>query len=187
MCPDTTLDGAGTKSIGQRVSCDLCRLLKARRIASLDFVPERRSLTIGDGCISRRCGSACVIDRFGRNICKTRGSQSLANRFEVVITVRSAGHEQGWIVREDRGHRFRNGLGKFVFADCVPYIEEKTTTRFEHAAGFLVTRDPVGEKHDAELAGNDVEFLIPERQSQRVGLSPRDAAPEAFARSSAIK
>src|SRR5207248_5045714 len=187
MSPDTTLDGAIAKSIGQRVGCGFCRVLEARRVAGLDLTSQWRSLAIRDGCISRRRGSARVIDCFDRNTCKTRGDQFLANFCDIVIAVRGAGHEQWWIVREDRGQRLGHRIGKFVFVDFGPYVEAKTTTRLEHAAGLPIALDLVREEHDAELARNDVEFLILERQGERVGLPPCDATLKSFRRSSSVK
>ena len=67
-------------------------------------------------------------------------------------------------------------VGEFVLRDAVPDVEEETPARPQHAARLPVALDLVGKEHRAELAGHDVEAPIAERQRQRVGLLPLDAA-----------
>ena len=120
-------------------------------------------------------GFAPVIDRFDRKLGKPGGGQLLADLADVVMAVRRAGHEQGWILRKERGQCLGHDVGEFVVGDPVPDVEEETTLRLQDAAGLPVAFHPVGKEHDAELAGDDIECPILERQGERIGLSPRHA------------
>src|SRR6476661_9100758 len=47
-CPDAAFDAAPTKSVRQSFSRLFSRFLQAGRIASLDFIPQRRALAVGN-------------------------------------------------------------------------------------------------------------------------------------------
>src|SRR6476620_10430155 len=78
-------------------------------------------------------------------------------------------------MRKDRGQRFRHDIGKLVFRNSVPYIEEEMTARLQRPARFLVALNLVGKEHHAELAGDNIKALILEWQRQGIGLFPRNS------------
>src|ERR1700745_1642620 len=87
-----------------------------------------------------------------------------------------AGHEARRTFRKEPRRRFRYDIAEFVFGDSIPYIEKEMAAPLKNAARLPVTLDLIGKEHRAELAGDHVKPLILERQSERVGLAPRDAA-----------
>ena len=103
-----------------------------------------------------------------------RGGQFLANFFDNMIPMRSAGHEQRRVFRKELSQRSAHDVGKLVFGNSIPYGEDETTAWLQDAAGLAVSPELVGKEHDAELASDDVEHLILERQGQSIGLSPRN-------------
>ena len=70
--------------------------------------------------------------------------------------------------RQHPGH----DIGKIVFRDFVPYVEEETAALGQDAARLPVALPFVRKEHRAELAGHGVEALIRKGQRQRVGLLP---------------
>src|SRR5262245_66067951 len=90
--------------------------------------------------------------------------------------MRDAGHESRRVLRKQRRQRLRYDVGKLVFGDFVPHVEKEMAAPLEDAARLPITLNLIGKEHRAELAGYDVKALILERQSERIGLSPRDPA-----------
>src|SRR5262249_23044678 len=90
--------------------------------------------------------------------------------------MRDAGHEARRIFRKEPRQCFRYDIGEFVFGDSIPYIEKEMAAPLEDAPRLAITLDLIGKEHRAELAGDHVKALILERQSERVGLAPGDAA-----------
>src|SRR5262249_39836606 len=175
MRSDAALDVTASKSMRQGFSRLRCRFFQARRIADLDFIPQRGSLTIGNRSRPRRGGPAFVIHAFDRNFRKSRGCEFLADRRHIVIAMRDAGHEARRIFWKDPRQRFRYDIGEFVFGDSIPHIEKEMAAPLEDAARLAITLDLIAKEQRAELAGDDIKALILKRQTERVGLAPGDA------------
>ena len=84
--------------------------------------------------------------------------------FNIVIPVWSARQKQRRIFPKECGQCFSYDIGKFVFGDLVPYVEEKMAIRPQDPTGLPIGFDLLGKKHDAELADDDIKFVIPKRQ-----------------------
>src|SRR5262249_16873580 len=154
-----------------------CRgAFQARCITGLDFVPQWSPFAVGNRRIARRRGPAFAIDRLDGNPLKSRRHELRADFFHIVIAMRDAGHEARRVLRKQRRQRLRYDVGKLVFGDFVPHVEKEMAAPLEDAARLPITLNLIGKEHRAELAGYDVKALILERQSERIGLSPRDPA-----------
>src|SRR6516162_8597669 len=172
--PDAAFDRPRSKATLEGLRRRCRGAFQARCITGLDFVPQRSSLAIGNRRIARRRRPAFAIDGLDGNLLKSRRHELRADFFHIMIAMRDAGNEARRVLRKERRQRLRYDIGKLVFGDSVPHVEKEMAARFQHAARLAITLHLVGKEHRAELAGYDVELLIFERQSKRIGLSPRD-------------
>ena len=92
----------------------------------------------------------------------------------VVVAVRRAHHHAGRVVRKERGKGVRDVIGEDVLLDAIPDVEEEMPARAEDAPRLAVAGDAVGEEHRAELAEDEIEARVVERQRQGIGLTPVD-------------
>ena len=82
-------------------------------------------------------------------------------------------------MREHLGKRLGHDVGEFVLLDAVPYAEQECPSRAQHTPHFGECGRLVRKKHGAELADDEVEHFIAERQLHRVRLAPFDSARRA--------
>src|SRR5262249_1619706 len=104
---EVPLDRSAAETPCERRGSRIGRVAEPRRIAGLDLVAERRSLTEADGGIARRGGTACALDRLDGNVDETGGGEVLPDLLHVVIALRGAGEEARRVVGEELGERFR--------------------------------------------------------------------------------
>src|SRR5258708_34011095 len=123
-----------------------------------------------------------MCDRFDRNIAETRCRQIGPNSTEVVIAMRRAGQELRRLVRKDLAKSLLHDLGKVVFLDLVPHVEEEASTGLKYTARLRISFVLVGEEHHAELAGENVEACVDEGQSEGASLVPFELGFAAGAR-----
>jgi hypothetical protein len=74
-----------------------------------------------------------------------------------------AGQKHRWIIRKQRSGRPHHDIGKFVFLNPVPDIEQEPSTWLQHAMGFGKGPPLVREEHHAKLAHHRVELAIGKR------------------------
>ena len=77
-------------------------------------------------------------------------------------------------MRKHRSDGIGDVVGEGILFDAVPDTEDKAPARSQHATRLSVTDDPVGKKHRAELAADDLERRVFERQIECVRLPPFD-------------
>src|SRR6476659_4085380 len=100
-CPDAAFDSALSKSMRQGFGRPVRRVLDLRRIASLAFIPQRRTLAVGAGGITWRRGLSAVIDAIDNYSREARGRQLGADSYHIMVAVRDAGHETRGIIVKD--------------------------------------------------------------------------------------
>jgi hypothetical protein len=144
-----------------------------RRTPRLDLGAQRRALAIRHRWDQRRRGSAAGSDGVdARYSGKAAQRQIARDHLHVVIAVRRARQEARRVGGEHRCQRPRHHIGELVVLDAVPGIEDEHTAGAQHAPRLRTSACLVGEEHDAELADDDVERCLVERQLQRVGRLP---------------
>jgi len=151
------------------------RSLKLACIPGLDLAAQRRALAIGDGDIFRRGGVAHRRLGFDRDVLETRAFEIGLDGGLVVIAMRRPCHEKRWIVGKHFAERRGRVIREHIVRDAVPHVEQVSAARLQHAPGFRVALAAIRKEHRAELAADDVEFAVVERQHQRIGLAPGHA------------
>src|SRR5262245_19955519 len=91
--PYPPLDRAVAKALRQSRGGLRRRMLQARRVARLDFTPQRCSLTVSDGDIARRRRFTFLIYRLDRNVEKASGAQFSPDLRHIMVAMRHARHE----------------------------------------------------------------------------------------------
>ena len=91
-----------------------------------------------------------------------------------MVAMRSACHETRWVLREVRGERLRDHVGKLVCRDMVPYAEDETATPLQDPVRLAIALNFVGKKHHPKLTRHNVEALGLKGKVQGIGLSPLD-------------
>src|SRR5215831_13759993 len=91
-----------------------------------------------------------------------------------MITMRCAGQEERWVLREELAERLRDSISELVLREPVPHVEKEATTRLQDAIRFPVTLGLVRKKHDTKLACHNIKDLVIEWQGDCVRL-PRCA------------
>jgi hypothetical protein len=81
--------------------------------------------------------------------------------------------------REERGERVRHPRRRSVLLNPVPGVEHERAARPQDAKRLGERLRLVGEEHDAELADDNIERRVIERQCHRVGLAPLDRSSRA--------
>src|SRR3954468_7230864 len=92
------------------------------------------------------------------------------------MTMRRARQEARRILRKECCERFCDNIGKFVFRNAIPHVENEAAARLEDTARLLEALNLVRKEHHAELAGDRIKLLVLKRQRQSIGLLPDDWA-----------
>src|SRR6516165_12646642 len=121
----------------------------------------------------RRAALRC----FGLNhqVGKARLLQLVTDQRDVMVTMRRACQKAGRIIWKDLCKCVRYIICEHVFLNAIPHTEQKPSAALEYPLGLTVTGLAVREEHDAELAKDDVERMIFERQGLCICCSPGDA------------
>src|SRR5581483_8073775 len=141
-------------SVGDRGCSVIGRGLQSPRVSGLDFVAKKSSLAISHRRNARGGCAALFGSRFDRHIGETCLLQIAAYLRRIV----------GENPREGIGHV----IGKYILLDAIPYVEQKMSSGLQNALCFTIGRRPVGKEHRAELATNEIEGRVFERQRQSV-------------------
>ena len=79
---------------------------------------------------------AVVLHCLDRDIGESRAPEVVSNLVNVAITVWRAREKARRIMREDVSQRLRDDIRELVVRYPVPYVEEKSSARLQHASGF---------------------------------------------------
>src|SRR5581483_6166021 len=131
-------------------------------------VAKKSSLAISHRRNARGGCAALFGSRFDRHIGETCLLQIAAYLRRIVVTVRRARHETRRIVGENPREGIGHVIGKYILLDAIPYVEQKMSSGLQNALCFTIGRRPVGKEHRAELATNEIEGRVFERQRQSV-------------------
>src|SRR5262249_40869431 len=153
-CPNAAIDGAIPEPARQGLSSLRRGLFHARGTARLDLISQWGTLTVGDRRIAGRWCLASSIHGVHRYIRKSCSVQVGANFIGIVVAMRGARQKTRRIIRKNRRQRTRDGVGKIVFGNPIPYIKNKITTGLQNTPRLLVARNLVWKKHDAKLASH---------------------------------
>jgi hypothetical protein len=170
---DPAVHRAGPEAAFDRRGGSLGGLVEAAGGAGLDLAAQRRALAVGDRRDARGRGAAARghgVDR-GRRGEAGRG-EGAREKSDVVVAVRRARQEARRVVGEQRRERRGDRVREVVGLDAVPHVEHERAARPQHAPRLGERLRLVGEEHGAELARDDVEAGIVERQRHRVGRLP---------------
>src|ERR1700675_2327286 len=124
--------------------------------------------------MARREGAALLGSRLDHHTGEVYPLQFTMDQRGVVIAVRRACQKAWRIAWKDFRERVRHIVREHVLLNAIPYVEQETSSRFEHPLCLTVARLAVGEEHDAKLATNEIEGSILEWQRQCVCLAPAD-------------
>ena len=91
---------------------------------------------------------------------------------DVVVAVRDVDEEQRRVEVEGVVHPRHHRAAEPVPLHGVPGGEQQPPAGCQHAAGLGERGGPVGEEHHAELAGDEVEAGVAEREPLGVGHRP---------------
>ena len=97
-----------------------------------------------------------------------------AQRVGVSMPVRRARHELRRSLGQQPPRGAKHDIGKHVFLDPVPDVEQEPAAWPQHPARLGIALDPVGKEHDPELAAHRVKAGIGQWQIQRIGHLPFD-------------
>ena len=91
---------------------------------------------------------------------------------DIVVAIGRAHEEARGIAGKAGLQRLGDRLGEVIGAQIGPDAEEIAPARGQHPPGLAEALNPVGEEHDAELAGHHVEAGIGEGQGLAVRRAP---------------
>src|SRR6516162_10912515 len=131
-------------------------------------------MTNPDCQITWRCQSADHVYRFHRDRAKSRFSQLVLDRAGLVISKRRSGEITRRFLWEYIGKRRKHQVGKLDGFDPIPHIEQKSAAGLQYSQRFSVSGDLIWKEHNPELADDNIENGVVEREVQCVGLSPGD-------------
>ena len=91
------------------------------------------------------------------------------------------------IARKNLCESIRHIIGKNVLFNAIPRVEQKISAWLQHSLGLAIARYAVGKEHCAELAADEIEGSIFERERQSVRSAPIDAAVRTLSRRGVVE
>ena len=152
-----------------------------------DLVAKQRPLAVGHRRNARRLCTAFFRPRRDHDTRESRLLKFAADQRRIVVAVWRSRQESGRIGRKQLGERLGHLIGKFVFLDAVPDVEKVPPTGLQHPPRFAIGRDTVGEEHRAELAADEAEARVFERQGLGIRLAPFDVIRSVLLRGGVIE